>query len=111
MFLRHIADAVWVPKIGCEQFERNDFSRQNRRRRRHLLMPFSSNSLARQAMLYNSAMIERLMAGRIIKSRGAKIARTDPAQAARSPRRPSKSRFVTAILPKLRSEEHTSELQ
>ena len=38
-------------------------------------MPFSSNSLARQAMLYNSAMIERSMAGRSskvaeLKSRG-----------------------------------------
>jgi hypothetical protein len=32
IFLRHIADAVRIPKIGCEQFERNDFSRQNRRR-------------------------------------------------------------------------------
>ena len=25
IFLRHIADAVRIPKIGCEQFERNDF--------------------------------------------------------------------------------------
>ena len=27
------ADAAWVPKIGCEQFERNDFFRQKRRRK------------------------------------------------------------------------------
>ena len=32
-------------------------------------MPFSSNSLARQAMLHNGAMIDQLMAGCIIKSR------------------------------------------
>jgi len=69
-------------------------------------MPFSSNSLARQAILYNSAMIDRLMAGRIIQSGGAKIARPDPAQAARGPRRPSKSRFVTAILPKPSTNPH-----